>query len=200
MTDWKTRIENLPEEEKHKLAVVRVMECTNGIIQYAHRDNAPYKLSIEDTRRAMKFSMGCIKRMEIPMGDKTITFASDTTELFNEVRALYMSGAKQGNDEDYAEFMRASGIMINVLGRERILKARDALAEHITEIAPEKLNWGVEYMFQFIVEPETPKEGTALGLIPFSIAIVSTLCVIIAGYFHGHMDIGAVWHNLHNFN
>ena len=61
-----------------------------------------------------------------------------------------MSGAKQGNDEDYAEFMRASGIMIRVLGRDRILKARDHLAEHIVDIAPEKLNWGVEYMFQFL--------------------------------------------------
>ena len=30
--------------------------------------------------------------------------------------------------------------------------------------------------------------------------IFFTLCVIIAGYFHGHMNIGAVWHNLHNFN
>ena len=30
--------------------------------------------------------------------------------------------------------------------------------------------------------------------------IFFTLCVIIAGYFHGHMNISAVWHNLHNFN
>ena len=44
------------------------------------------------------------------------------------------------------------------------------------------------------------KQKTGLGLIPFSICILSTLCVIIAGYFHGHMNIGAVWHNLHNFN
>ena len=150
MKDWKTLIENLPEEEKHKLAVVRVMECTNGVIQYAYRDNAPYKLSIEETRRAMNFSMGCIKRMEIPMGEETITFAEDTTEIFNDVRDLYMSGAKQGNDEDYAEFMRASGTMIRVLGRDRILKARDHLAEHIVDIAPDKLNWGVEYMLQFL--------------------------------------------------
>ena len=29
--------------------------------------------------------------------------------------------------------------------------------------------------------------------------ITATLSVIVAGYFHGKMNIGAVWHNLHNF-
>ena len=51
--EWKEKFEALSEEELEKLAILRVMECTNGIIQYAHRDNASYKLSIEETRRAM---------------------------------------------------------------------------------------------------------------------------------------------------
>ena len=29
--------------------------------------------------------------------------------------------------------------------------------------------------------------------------IFATLCVIVAGYFHGHMDITKVWHSIHNF-
>ena len=29
--------------------------------------------------------------------------------------------------------------------------------------------------------------------------IAATLSVIVAGYFHGKMNIGPVWHNLHNF-
>ena len=29
--------------------------------------------------------------------------------------------------------------------------------------------------------------------------ITATLSIIVAGYFHGKMNIGAVWHNLHNF-
>lgn len=148
--EWKEKFEALSEEELEKLAILRVMECTNGIIQYAHRDNASYKLSIEETRRAMQFSMGCIKRMEIPLGDKSITFEDNTKELFNEVRRLYMSGAKNGNDDDYEKFMIISAIMINVLGKERIISAKEKLAQHITEIDPDKLNWGVEYMFQYL--------------------------------------------------
>ena len=108
MKDWKQIYSDLPEEELDKIAVLRVMECTNGIIQYAHRDNASYKLSIEDTRRAMKFSMGCIKRMRIPLKEETITFAPETEKLMHEARDLYVRGVKFGDDEAYAEFMEIS--------------------------------------------------------------------------------------------
>ena len=77
MKDWKTLYSNLPSEELDKIAVLRVMECTNGIIQYAHRDNASYKLSIEETRRAMKFSMSSIKNLQIPLKEETLTFAPE---------------------------------------------------------------------------------------------------------------------------
>ena len=29
--------------------------------------------------------------------------------------------------------------------------------------------------------------------------IFATLCVIVAGYFHGNMDVTKVYHSLHNF-
>ena len=52
------------------------------IIQYAHRDDASYKLPIEETRRAMKFSMSSIKNLAIPLKKfETVTFAPETEEL-----------------------------------------------------------------------------------------------------------------------
>ena len=108
MKNWKEIYGNLPSEELDKIAILRVMECTNGVIQYAFRDNAEYALSVEETRRAMKFSMGCIKRMEIPLKEETITFAPETEELMRQARDLYVSGVKMGSDEDFEEFMRIS--------------------------------------------------------------------------------------------
>jgi len=148
MRDWKQTFEALTEEQKNNLALLRVMECSNGIIQYAYRDQADYALSIEDTRRAMKFSMGCIKRMEIPLGETTITFGGDLKEIFGEIRDLYQSG--KTNQEDFDEFMRISIIMYNVLGKERVQEAQKVLSQHITEIAPEHLQWGVNYIMNFI--------------------------------------------------
>ena len=40
--------------------------------------------------------------------------------------------------------------------------------------------------------PKDSKQKTGMGLIPFGICIFSTLCVIVAGYFHGHMNIGCL--------
>ena len=148
MRDWKQTFEALTEEQKNNLALLRVMECSNGIIQYAYRDQADYALSIEDTRRAMKFSMGCVKRMEIPLGETTITFGGDLKEIFGEIRNLYLKG--KTNEDDFAEFLQISIIMYNVLGADRILEAQEVLSQHITEIAPEHLQLGVDYIMQFI--------------------------------------------------
>jgi len=148
MRNWKETFEALTEEQKNNLAILRVMECSNGLIQYAYRDQANHALSIEDTRRAMKFSMGCIKKMEIPLGETTITFGDDLKEIFGEIRDLYQSG--KTNQKDFDEFMKISIIMYNVLGKERIQEAQKVLSQHITEIAPEHLQWGANYIINFI--------------------------------------------------
>ena len=150
MKDWYSIYNNLPDEELDKIAVLRVMECTNGIIQYAHRDNASYKLPIEDTRRSMKFSMGCIKRMAIPLKEETITFAPETEKLMHEARDLYIRGVKKGDDEAYAEFMVISKATAKACGITRIMKGMKILEENIDDIPPKTLKWGVEYLMQFL--------------------------------------------------
>ena len=149
MKNWKELYESLPEEELDKIAILRVMECTNGVIQHAFRDGAEYALPIDDTRRAMKFSMGCMKRMEIPLKEETITFAPETEELMRQARELYISGVKMGNDEDFKEFMRVSEVTAQVCGIDRIRKAKDILSENVDDIPPNTLNWGVAYLMQF---------------------------------------------------
>ena len=48
------------------------------------------------------------------------------------------------------------------------------------------------------LNPTLPKNPIVPSLM-FLGVIAATLSVIVAGYFHGKMNIGAVWHNLHNF-
>ena len=149
MKDWKTLYNNLPSEELDKIAVLRVMECTNGIIQYAHRDNASYKLSIEETRRAMKFSMSSIKNLQIPLKEETLTFAPETQELMRQARDFYIRGMKQGDDEAYAEFMKISKESARACGMERIIKAQKLIEEQVDDIPTRTIVWGVEYLMQF---------------------------------------------------
>ena len=149
MKDWKTIFNSLSDGEKDKVAVLRVMECANGVMQHAYREGQIFAYSTYETRKAMKFSMSCMKNMSIPLREETITFEPDTETLLREVRDLYISGFKNGNDEDLEEFMIVSGACIRALGRERIVKAKDILAQNTTDIPLQALDWGVRYINQF---------------------------------------------------
>jgi hypothetical protein len=149
MKDWKTIFNSLSDGEKDKVAVLRVMECANGVMQHAYREGQIFAYSTHETRKAMKFSMSCMKNMSIPLREETITFEPDTETLLREVRELYISGFKNGNDEDLEEFMIVSGACIRALGKERIVKAKDILAQNTTDIPLQALDWGVRYINQF---------------------------------------------------
>lgn len=149
MKDWSTIFNNLSDGEKDKVAVLRVMECSNGVMQYAYRDKQIFAYSTYETRKAMKFSMSCMKRMQIPLKNEIITFEPETEKLLREVRDIYISGFKHGNDDDLNEYMRSSGACIRALGKERIVTAKDILAQNVSDIPLQALDWGVRYINQF---------------------------------------------------
>ena len=150
MKDWNTIFAKLPEKEKDKVAILRVMECANGVMQHAYREKQIFAYSIYETRKAMKFSMSCMKNMAIPLKEETITFEPETEKLLREVRELYISGFKNGNDEDLDEFMRVSAACIRALGQNRIVKAKEILAQNTSDIPLQALDWGVRYISQFL--------------------------------------------------
>lgn len=148
--NWKYLFETLSDEELDKLALLRVIECSNGVIQYLYRDEEEDALSIEETRIAMNFSMTCIKKMMIPVNGEEITFAPETEEIFTEMRRLYISGAKNNNEEDYQEFLKGSKASLIACGKERIHAAREIAFDHlIDKIPPHALDWGVSYIYNF---------------------------------------------------
>jgi len=147
MKNWNKIFEALPDEEQDKLALLRVIETSNGVIQSLFRNKDADALSPEETRISMKFSMSAMKTQTIPLGDEIITFAPETAEIMREVRELYISGFKQQNDEDYEEFMRASVANLNAIGKERILDARQILFCSLYEIPVHCLDWGIQYIF-----------------------------------------------------
>jgi len=149
MKNWDELFGNLSDEEKNKIAILRVIECSNGVVQHMFRANDEDALSIEETRDAMKFSMGCMKTMSIPLKSHTVTFAEETASVMREVRELYISGFKNGNQEDLEEFMRASKANINAVGKKRILEARQIVFDEVDDIPAVALDWGLQYIFGF---------------------------------------------------
>ena len=150
MNNWNKIFEALPDEEQDKLALLRVIETSNGVIQSLYRNGDPDALSPEETRISMKFSMGCMKTQTIPLGDEVITFAPETAEIMSKVRELYISGFKQQNQEDYEEFMVASVANLGAIGKERILRARTILFDNLYEIPHHTLDWGLSYIYSLM--------------------------------------------------
>ena len=150
MKNWNKIFEALPDEEQDKLALLRLVECTNGVIQHMHRNGDPDALSLEETRAAMKFSMSAMKTQTIPLGDEVIVFASETAKIMSEVRELYISGFKQQNQEDYEEFMVASVANLGAIGKERILKARTILFNDLYDIPVHCIDWGISYIYSLM--------------------------------------------------
>jgi len=150
MKNWDELFGNLSDEEKNKIAILRVIECSNGVVQHMFRANDEDALSIEETRDAMKFSMGCMKTMTIPLKSHTVTFSEETASVMREVRELYISGFKNGNQEDLEEFMRASKANINAVGKRRILEARQIVFDEVDDIPPCALDWGLGYIFSLV--------------------------------------------------
>jgi len=150
MKKWDKIFEALPDEEQDKLALLRVIETSNGVIQSLYRNGDPDALSLEETRTAMKFSMSAMKTQTLPLGDEVITFAPETAKIMSEVRELYISGFKQQNSDDYEEFMVASVANLGAIGKERILKARTILFDNLYEIPHHTLDWGLSYIFSLM--------------------------------------------------
>ena len=150
MTNWTEVFDSVPPDELDKLAVLRIMECTNGILQYMYRDGEPDALSLEETRKAMKFSMSSIKQMQIVLENETIEFADETKEIMNRVRDLYIRGMKQNDDVAYSEFLDASLACMKACGIDRLRTARDKLYDYCYEMPPYSWQMGLNYCRNFM--------------------------------------------------
>jgi hypothetical protein len=150
MTNWTEVFDRVTAEELDKLAVLRIVECTNGILQYMFRDKATDALTVEETREAMGFSMSSIKRMRIVLENEVIEFSDDTKRIMGDVRDLYLRGMKRGDDEAYAEFLVASLACLKACGLDREA-AKDKLFANCYAMPAYSWQYGMDYCRNFIV-------------------------------------------------
>jgi len=149
--DWDAVWSKLSDKELDELAILRVMEISNGIIQMMFRSNHPGALDPDATRVAMKFSMGSIKRMTIDLGDEVIKFEGQYKEDLKGVRELYIQGVKHGNDAAYHELMRCSAATVRAFGKDKLYAAAAKLKLKASDVfPPHMIDEGVYYLMQFL--------------------------------------------------
>ena len=150
MTDWNNTFNSLSSDELDALAVLRIIECSNGVCQYKYRDNEPDALPIEETRRLMGFSMSSIKRQQIVLESETIEFTPKVKEIMTQVRDLYVRGMKHGDDEAYAEFLNSSLACLQACGLVRLEAARAKLFADCYNAPPYVWQYGMDYCKNFM--------------------------------------------------
>ena len=129
-------------------ALIRAMECTNGCVQHAFRDNEEYALDIDQTRLAMKTSMSAIKTKVLPVpGEEDIIMPDAAIPLMEEARKSYQK-MKTGDQEAYNEFYALSTAHFHVIGEEIMEKAFEYFRYHYTDVFTERfINYGEDYVW-----------------------------------------------------
>ena len=118
-------------------AIIRVMECTNGCVQYAFRGETARALSVDQTRLAMKTSMSAIKTKKLPLPTgEVIQMPDEAIPLMDEARDLYQK-MKTRDIDAYDEFFALSTAHFHVLGKEIIDEKFDFLTKHFENVFTE---------------------------------------------------------------
>ena len=133
---WKDIWSSQSQEVLDATALIRVVECTNGCIQHAFRDEDERALSVEQTRECMKLSMGTIKNKVLPLPDgrTKVILPEECHEIMNTARDLYVRGFKQGDEEALEEFFALSKAHFQVLGRQLIDDKFRFFTEHFEDV------------------------------------------------------------------
>lgn len=151
MEKWLQFFRSLNEDQLYAVALLRVIECTNGCIQHSFRGNDPKALTVEQTRKAMKYSMAAMKNLKFSLGGLTYIFPERVSKGLREARELYIKAFKQGDESAREEFFDCSIACAQTLGKSRITKASQAVKEYLNDVFPEHtVDWGERYLLRLL--------------------------------------------------
>lgn len=119
----------IPADELDKLALLRVLEVTNGCLQWGFRRGDAEALSPERTRTCMQTVIGFIneRRIVLPDGSRVL-FSPAVIQMIGEGQALYREAFKRHDAEAERRYFAASTAQFLVYGKPRMEAAMDQVA------------------------------------------------------------------------
>jgi len=152
-------LQKIDSEEFDKLALLRVLEVTNGCLQWSFRRQDAQCLSVEQTRECMRQVIGFIqnKKIELPDGEE-IQFAPNSEALMEESRELYQAAFKKNIAEKEREYFAYSTAQFIVYGRQRLQAAMERVEQEFESLfTPYFIERGRRYISPYIeaLEPES---------------------------------------------
>lgn len=145
-------LQQIDAEELDKLALLRVLEVTNGCLQWSFRRQDEQCLSVEQTRECMRQVIGFIqnKQIDLPSGEQ-IRFAPTIEALIEEGRELYQAAFKKNIAEKEQEYFAYSTAQFIVYGRHRLQAAAQRVEqEFVALFTPYYLQKGRNYIAPYL--------------------------------------------------
>jgi hypothetical protein len=128
-------LRTVPAEELDRLALLRVLEVTNGCTQWGFRRGDAEALPAERTRKCMQVVIGFIKQKRIDLPDgSSVGFTPAIEALIAEGRTLYQKAFKANDAEAQLAYFAASTAQFLVYGRDRLLEAERLVNEGFTDL------------------------------------------------------------------
>ena len=145
-------LEKFSDEALDKFAKLRILEVTNGCIQWAFRRGDRECLSVEQTRECMNIVMGFMKRTELYFpSEGQIEFDDEQKAFIREVRSLYKSAFKDNIKESERKFYATSTAQFIVFGHERIRRAMTLVKQdYETVFSPYYIERGQKYIDRYL--------------------------------------------------
>lgn len=151
MKSWTEFFGSLTEDQLQAVALLRVVECTNGCIQHTYRSQHPKALDVDQTRTAMKYSMAAMKDLSFKVGEVEYSFSGELADGLKAARELYVRAFKQGDEGAMKEFMDCSIACAKALGEGRIREAGAKVRGNLGEYYPEHtVAWGESYLLRLL--------------------------------------------------
>ena len=142
------QLQDMDSEELDKLAILRVLEVTNGCTQWGFRRQDEQCLSAEQTRKCMREVIGFMQAMKIDLpSGKTIHFSSSTEQLMKEGRKLYHDAFKNHVASAKKEYYAYSTAQFLVYGHQRLSTAMRVVKEEFESLfTPYYIQKGSNYI------------------------------------------------------
>lgn len=128
-------LQQLDATELDNLAILRVLEVTNGCLQWGFRRQDEECLSVEQTRECMRQVIGFIraKQIDLPNGN-SIHFSQAIEQLIEEGTKLYQNAFKNNIPEAEQEYYAYSTAQFMVYGRQRVENAWQLVQQEFTSL------------------------------------------------------------------
>jgi hypothetical protein len=145
-------LQKIDSKELDNLAILRVLEVTNGCTQWGFRRQDAECLSVEQTRECMRVVIGFIKEKKIDLlSGESIYFAASIERLIEEGRDLYQDAFKKNVDGAEKEYYAYSAAQFLVYGRQRLNTAMQLIQQEFEPLfTPHYINKGRNYIAPYL--------------------------------------------------